>query len=823
MRGKEKFPGIEEEPGFPLTGVPLPAVFGTESSITFSPPESTISPTPSIDSEILQFTDPDISTEFYRNSGPSRGPSPLRHFTVFPADIPGSYGRQFDGSLNVVSASTRDTGVKHRRTRSGNSHGNGHGHGLGHVCLWGNNGVCTAGDFPSRKELNKHVKMEHLLECPIAGCTEGVFENKDLLDCHMRWDHEKSDENSAEASCRTSNLLDMPTHEESGESTEERRRTVATKVESVNDRALKMEMSIGISKKQCREQLRTVYEKKRRRINGGGQAKTADSPGIVGNSRTSTSNPPEFPIVWEHAVLPFLVEFIPKWCGPGHVISLMRGRKPGTRRICIMTEKVVGRVRRMIIAGHVRDLLPEAYQNTITFVFTSGEVVRLTWARGLGETMPDDICSARNPFAYLNPCMGDSIGASLDDGEEATATLGPCVTAEGGSFWLACFHPFIGASRRTSPVEIQHPSPQDRAQCVQERHDALGDMNFRLGNLTATSGLNLKTTRITHDPYWDDCEKERPLIVTDWTLISSNTHQANMLRKFPNATQRREALVTSTSSVTPGGNVVSTGRTSGFKRGQVCEAPAYVDAKVNGTGKATREWFIEEPYSEDDEEEWIRGGIGVEGDSGAAIVDSDTNALIGQLWGRNKYWGPGPRITYFTPISDIFDDIQEKCGMLARPQLPQYRDEADRWPAYPVCRQCFDLRAYLDSRRTSRESLVSMIGMHDMREHDNDLTSVSELATPKDQPHYPVRHVRLVEDANSLFGSVASPESSISSVIRSPYPQALNDEDLYDPILPNPPAYAGNSKRHTTFTSATQPDAQPPENKKRRIGYGHVP
>lgn len=50
------------------------------------------------------------------------------------------------------------------------------------------------------------------------------------------------------------------------------------------------------------------------------------------------------------------------------------------------------------------------------------------------------------------------------------------------------------------------------------------------------------------------------------------------------------------------------------------------------------------------------------GDSGAAIIDSEIDAVCGQLWGRNMYEKSqsGPRITYFTPIADVFDDIQEK-------------------------------------------------------------------------------------------------------------------------------------------------------------------
>ncbi|KAI1437354.1 hypothetical protein GGR50DRAFT_692399 [Xylaria sp. CBS 124048] len=255
---------------------------------------------------------------------------------------------------------------------------------------------------------------------------------------------------------------------------------------------------------------------------------------------------------------------------------------------------------------------------------THGKVSRLVWARGLGKEIPDDVCFPRNPFAYASPCMGNSIGASLD-GEEVTATLGPCVTAQGGDYRLASFHPFVNANHLSCRIFIEHPSltARSRTMCM----------------LAATSGFNLKTTRVVHDPYWEDNDKELPPVVTDWILISAETQQANILRKFPRAAGRPERSVTCTSSVPPTANVIRTERTSRIQRGQVCEIPAYLDGVANGTSKATREWFAEEPFASDNEDDWIKGSIGVEGDSGAAIVDSDTNTLVGRLRGQNAILG----------------------------------------------------------------------------------------------------------------------------------------------------------------------------------------
>ncbi|KAK2054676.1 hypothetical protein LY76DRAFT_579558 [Colletotrichum caudatum] len=689
-----------------------------------------------------------------------------------------------------------------------------------HTCDWAG---CDRPSFATKDGLAWHVKLEHLLVCPAPGCTESSFQTKQILESHVRVAHADAGGDgkvkgkgintvtttmtttAAPATTRTGTK--PPAQIMASTSSSQGAHAVATPSQSPDeDRAIKQILSVAVSKKKCREQFRSVVEKKLRKQYGTCQTpRTADSPSDFSRARLSRlAEAAAFPLVWEHGVLPFLVEFIPKWCGPNHVISVTRGRTPGSRRICIMTREEPSRTRRIIIAAHVRDLLPENHRATVTFAFVAGAVDRMVWARGLSAEMPDEVCVARNPYYFESPCMGDSIGVDgTADFRESTSTLGPCLLVGGGSYWLANFHPFVDAYQHLASVSVEHPSPGDRAGCIDERHDTMPDADFTIGLLTATSGIDLRTTRISHDPYWEECDKEPPLVVTDWILIASKTRQANILRRFPSDTMPllKEVPVKATSAVVPGAAVVSTGRTSGQQRGQVCEIPAYLSAEENGTGKATREWFVEEPYPFDDEEGWIRGGIGVEGDSGAAVVDADTNALVGQLWGRNKYFGAGPRLTFFTPVGDLFDDIQERCGQQARPQLPQYRDESDCYPVDPGCRQCFDLRTYLDSRRNSRESLRSIVvgGRRSSEGDRGDLTSAggtSELATPKDHhDHASWPRGSGVEEVGSSFTSFMSPPSAAAPQsfaftpqpgtpgivdVRSPYALTLSAEDLYD-------------------------------------------
>ncbi|ETS85205.1 hypothetical protein PFICI_03230 [Pestalotiopsis fici W106-1] len=684
-----------------------------------------------------------------------------------------------------------------------------------HICLWGMDGPCKDGPFTTREALNWHVKAAHLLTCPVLGCTEGVFAVKKLVEVHLRWQHKLFTSPKDQELHQSSDLLNETAEQTPMAAEAPSTAPAPPRQPKCEDKRLKMELTVATSKKRCRDQLRAVVERRCRRVTA--TPRSMDSPGTISASTPRAGGAVPFPVIWEHGVLPFLIELMPKWCGAGHVITVTRGKKREARRVCIMTARPISKARKVVIAGHVRDLLPDNYKGLVSFVFSVGAVERLTWARGLSKDMPDEICQPRNPFCYVSPQMGDSIGMTLPDGDDTSATLGPCIKIGGAWFWLANFHPFEEVDLTRHCAIVEHPSPEDRDRCVREKHDALEGpgVDLHLGQLTATSGYDLKTTRITHEPYWEDCDKEPPLVVTDWALISSQKQQANMMRKFPStATPQREEPITRMCSVAPGAEVCATGRTSGYQRGLICEIPAYIDGRKNGTGKATREWFIEEPFECEDEDSWIRGGIGVAGDSGAGVVDCDTNALVGQLWGRNKYFGPGPRVAFFTPIFDVFDDIQERCGQQTRPQLPQNIQEAERWPAYPVCRPCFDVQEYMATRRSSRESLVSMIPAVEISgDADHELRTISELATPRD----------------SSFGSVVSPAPVMSTFfyqphvpsprpgifeITSPYAMDIRDEDLEDGIGDSP--YAGLGKRQSGSAALVRSSSQQSA-KRRRI------
>jgi len=279
--------------------------------------------------------------------------------------------------------------------------------------------------------------------------------------------------------------------------------------------------------------------------------------------------------------------------------------------------------------------------------------------------------------------MGDSIGPSI---EEGAATLGPCLKFGDQCFWLANLHVFLKQLKsRTTQNLVLHPGRLDERACGH----SIAKSHVKFGTVYASSGEDLTTTRPSSHPFWKRFpETTLHEVVTDWVLIDdfgqtelADEHNSKKQEPFLNTLrvpgQGPEGYVTITEfgPVLPEAKIHSTGRTSGHQYGQICEIPAYLDADVDRkTTKPTREWFVEQPsWITDSEDSWLEGGIGVPGDSGAPVIDSDDKTLYGQIWGRNKYWGPGPRVAYFTAMADISEDIQAKCPELQTAlELPQH-------------------------------------------------------------------------------------------------------------------------------------------------------
>jgi hypothetical protein len=111
--------------------------------------------------------------------------------------------------------------------------------------------------------------------------------------------------------------------------------------------------------------------------------------------------------------------------------------------------------------------------------------------------------------------------------------------------------------------------------------------------------------------------------------------------------------LTGAQNIKPGAFVVSVGRTSGCQKGIISTTLSSIFHEEY----VTQEWCVIK-REENSVDEWVEGGIGVEGDSGALIMDESTMEIYGMLWGRT---GDGAAtVTIFTPLWEIFEDIESR-------------------------------------------------------------------------------------------------------------------------------------------------------------------
>ena len=136
----------------------------------------------------------------------------------------------------------------------------------------------------------------------------------------------------------------------------------------------------------------------------------------------------------------------------------------------------------------------------------------------------------------------------------------------------------------------------------------------------------------------------------DWALYKSHSNHIGS-----NLCPDGQRICRSWCDVIPEMKVHSVGRTSGFQKGIINSSMSYVDFGDH----QTRAWaVIKLPDSLG--EAWVESGIGVERDSGAWMIDMESNNLYGMLWGHH---GEGPEtMTYFTPMVEIVAHIKGKLG-----------------------------------------------------------------------------------------------------------------------------------------------------------------
>ncbi|KAH8590572.1 hypothetical protein B0O99DRAFT_634167 [Bisporella sp. PMI_857] len=532
------------------------------------------------------------------------------------------------------------------------------------------------------------------------------------------------------------------------------------------------------------------------------------------------SDPSDLPLVWHRMIVPPLAEKLQSTeftdcCGSGFTISMLHGGNINRRKIHVMTWRPMSTSLQQKISEYTLTLFPRDFPcgiSSTSFMFTTGIVTRLASVRGTSNKDLDQICEPRNPFLYDEPRMGDSIGLALGYGDdECTATLRPCLKIGTEDFWLTNLHPFATAiaedpqwAEKIKPIE--HPSPEDQKLC---KHMETIDEHSRplkliLGELTPySSGPAYQTVKTSCDPYWEDNYLQPESVVTDWALCLAQGPRANVLRRSPvcQAVTESPPVISNISRVLNSATVYSTGRTSGFQQGQICFLPTFVSGRANSTGKGTYEWFVEQDGSTEFEDSWIKGGIGISGDSGAPVVDAHSHVFYGHVWGRNQYWGDGPRVAYFTPVMDIFEDIQQvlwgEKGNLNPPQLLFSDDSVLALPSQLVCKMCAET-CYSANARDDLEDLLRTTSpspaiSEDLRKAESVSTGrhsvlEEEISTPKfdSEPRIGdgMDYSALAEEYPLDLPMPEWPLANDELLQETPndgyiYPMEIGDEDLY--------------------------------------------
>ncbi|KAF4818557.1 hypothetical protein CGCTS75_v011972 [Colletotrichum tropicale] len=187
---------------------------------------------------------------------------------------------------------------------------------------------------------------------------------------------------------------------------------------------------------------------------------------------------------------------------------------------------------------------------------------------------------------------------------------------------------------------------------------------------------------------------------------------------------------------------------------------------------------------------WNTAGTGVPGDSGAAIVEDLSGELMGVAWGRNIYGGDqaARRITYFTSIFDILDDVYEKYPELGWANLPGgevYNPQNPGWTSVNTLPpKTFDLgqeTEFFDKKAHSRLSEVS--ASHELKSFDNRTVTTDIFEQQKGSPQS-IAQMQSPTDTNAIFPSTAHHSPAAAQALQAPDVETTflgnEDEDVIE-------------------------------------------
>ncbi|KAI8631425.1 hypothetical protein F5Y19DRAFT_395628 [Xylariaceae sp. FL1651] len=385
--------------------------------------------------------------------------------------------------------------------------------------------------------------------------------------------------------------------------------------------------------------------------------------------------------IWESKLLPKLEQILDENVEGEYTVNVLRGPEAGQRDIVIMVPMSMSNKTERQLQESKSKVLPGDLDSKTTMTFHQGSIQFLTnpgssLSRASSRSSDDPCTDPVNVDWSPEPAMGDSVGWNSEK-----ATLGPMLQINKKFYRLLCWHLFDDENGNRHWDQAQ---PPPNLSTFHPSSDSRQDNRTRIGDVVAYSGPMYKTSRASVSIGQDRQEQT----VTDWALVESvetgeMTPQPNKVRRQLDLhspfiseieiiqAEDPQSFARACDNQSRPQLVYSIGRTSGNTVGRLCETPGSHRLQ-NGT--KTKNWYTEnlDPSSKQVVDDWIRGGMGVPGDSGAGVFGFYENQLLGQVWGRNIYKGSKsePRVTYFTAIPDIYADIREKMPACTSVQLP---------------------------------------------------------------------------------------------------------------------------------------------------------
>lgn len=332
----------------------------------------------------------------------------------------------------------------------------------------------------------------------------------------------------------------------------------------------------------------------------------------------------------------------------------------------------------------ISSLVDEPLRQTLRISFEASTLRRTA----LDQQLPP-ICKPRNTSFKRHPDSGVSIG--IKGKTDCTATLGGFLEVDGRLLLLTVDHLIPDDAADKNLIFLTHPSEQESVQTAPWRavqHSlaalqhccgpcrALWKEHTHHGLANAHTSIDLSQSSCPQRAHLHRAKAElarlyptrilgamvarskmrsrlardkRHHVEMDWALFGTDCwpHPLN-LRVEEHASRLRF------SEVVPGARVKASGRTSGEQVGVINTA---LSLTRHGR-RFTQEWAVcRDAGAGAEREAWIEGGIGVDGDSGAWIVDREDGRLYGMAWGRDRV--KTEPITLFMPIGEVVADIKE--------------------------------------------------------------------------------------------------------------------------------------------------------------------